>query len=59
MTVSTNNLEYIRKWQNENTKVIQLRLNVVNDADVLEKLNSVANKNGYIKELIRKDMRGQ
>ena len=57
--MSTNNLEYIRKWQNENTKVIQLRLNVINDADVLEKLNSVGNKNGYIKYLIRKDIRGE
>lgn len=33
-----------------------MKLNLVYDADVLEKLDSVPNKQGYIKELIRKDI---
>jgi hypothetical protein len=31
-------------------------LNTKTDADILEKLNEVENKQGYIKELIRADL---
>lgn len=33
-----------------------LQLSLKNDADVIEKLNSVPNKQGYIKQLIRADI---
>lgn len=39
-----------------NTKQIRLKLNKKNDADILEKLESVGNKQGYIKSLIRADI---
>lgn len=39
-------------------KVINLKLNKEQDADVLEKLASVSSMQGYIKELIRKDIKG-
>lgn len=52
----SNDLEYIREWQKRNTIVVSLRCNLENDADVIERLNSVGNKCGYIKGLIRKDM---
>jgi hypothetical protein len=35
-----------------------LKLNLKTDADILEKLESVGNRQGYIKELIRKDLAG-
>lgn len=34
---------------------IKLKLHKVNDADIIEKLKSVDNKQGYIKQLIRED----
>ena len=33
-----------------------LKLNKESDKDILDKLDSVDNKQGYIKELIRKDL---
>lgn len=39
-----------------NTTQIKLKLNCVTDADILKKLDEVASKQGYIKELIRKDI---
>ena len=38
-------------------KCIQLKLNRETDADILEKLASVSSMQGYIKELIRKDLK--
>lgn len=46
------------KYDKSNTKSIFLKLNIKTDADVLEHLETVGNKQGYIKELIRKDMNG-
>lgn len=40
------------------TKVqILLKLNKNTDLDILRKLNAVENKQGYIKQLIRKDIK--
>ena len=44
------------KYQKENTRLLQIRLNFKTDKDILEKLGSVPSKAGYIKELIRKDI---
>lgn len=46
-----------RKYEAENTRQVHLKLNIRTDKDVLEKLDSVPNKQGYIKELIRADLR--
>lgn len=35
---------------------VHLKLNMITDKDILEKLESVENKQGYIKDLIRKDL---
>ncbi|WP_206460250.1 hypothetical protein [Anaerovorax sp. IOR16] len=40
----------------KNTVQIKLKLNANTDREILDKLNNVENKQGYIKELIRKDM---
>ena len=46
------------KYDASNTKQIKLKLNTKTDADVINKLESVANKQGYIKNLIRRDIDG-
>lgn len=49
------------KWSSEynkkNTKTTLLRFNLNTDADILEHLEKQDSKLGYIKELIRKDMK--
>lgn len=47
-----------RKYDAQNTKLIQLKLNKKTDADILEFLDTLKNKQGFIKELIRKEMNG-
>jgi len=42
-----------------NTKGIYLKLNRKTDADILRLLDEVKNKQGYIKALIRKDLKAE
>lgn len=44
------------RYDAENTRQIKMKLNLKTDADILAKLDSVPNKQGYIKMLIRKDL---
>lgn len=44
------------KWDKENTVVVTMKLNKNKDADIIEKLRSVPNRQGYIKQLIRGDI---
>lgn len=44
------------KYEKTNTIQLHFKLNRNTDADILEKLDSVGNKQGYIKSLIRKDI---
>ena len=44
------------KYDKANTKSYRLKLNKKTDADIIAWLEQVPNKQGYIKELIRKDM---
>lgn len=44
------------RYDASNTKQIRLKLNLKTDADILEFLDECLNKQGYIKELIRRDM---
>ncbi len=54
----SNNINYIIKYQKDNTVQINVRLSKKYDADILAHLNSLDNKgkSTYIKELVRKDM---
>ena len=45
------------KYDKSNTKQVILKLNLINDADIIEKLNFESNKQGYIKKLVRCDMK--
>ena len=46
------------KYDRNNTKAIMLKLNKVNDADIIAKLEGVGNKQGYIKDLVRDSIDG-
>lgn len=46
------------KYDAKATKQIRMKLNIKSDADILAKLDEVDNKQGYIKDLIRKDIKG-
>lgn len=47
----------IQKYDASNTKQIHLKLNLNTDADILEHLEQQENVQGYIKELIREDIK--
>lgn len=46
-----------RRYDKKNTTQVLLKLNIKTDADVIGKLTSVDNKQGYLKELVRSDLR--
>lgn len=46
------------KYEAANVKRVMLKLNFNTDMDILEKLDEVDNVNGYIKRLIREDIKG-
>lgn len=46
------------KYDKANTRQITFKFNLSTDADILKKLDEVENRQGYIKELIRKDIEG-
>ncbi len=45
------------RYDAKNTVQIRLKLNIKTDADVLARLQQVGNKQGYIKNLIRADIK--
>ena len=45
------------KYDKSHTRSIMLKLNKTTDADILASLESKGNKQGYIKELVRKDIK--
>lgn len=55
--MATKQSEASMKYDRKNTKDVRIKLNLKNDADIIELLESLPNKQGYIKELIRRDMK--
>lgn len=51
--------DYHTDWCRENTTQFKLRLNNKTDADIIEFLKSLPNKQGFLKELIRKEIEAQ
>lgn len=45
------------KYNKENYKVVNFKLHKTNDKDIMEHLEAQPNKQGYIKELIRRDIK--
>ena len=50
---------YIVDYVKKKCKQITLMLNLENDKDIIEWMEKQENKNAYLKELIRKDMKAQ
>mgnify|MGYP007122044695 CR=1 FL=1 len=52
----------IKKYDAQNTIQLHLKLNTGTDADIIDRLSQIGSqdggKQGYIKKLIRQDMRG-
>ena len=44
------------KYDAANTTSIRLKLNINTEMDIIERLEEVGNKSGYIKQLIRDDI---
>lgn len=53
-----NQLEYISKFNKDNYKHYHIKVNK-KDTKVIEQIEKQKSKNGYIIELIRKDLRGE
>ena len=49
--------EAVKKYDKENTVHLHLKLNKGTDKDILDLLDQVESKQGYIKRLIREDMK--
>ena len=47
------------KYDKYNTRAVLFKFNLTTDADILARLDAVENRQGYIKELVREDMRGE
>lgn len=48
--------EAVKRYDAENAVQIRMKLNKKTDADILEWLATKENRQGYLKDLIRKDM---
>lgn len=57
MKTSEKKYAYDRQYAKDNLQQIKFSLHKETDADILEWLNKKENKAGYLKELIRKDMK--
>jgi hypothetical protein len=53
--VASNKLNYIAKYNKENYKMYQFRIRK-DDSEIIQKLDSVSNRNSYITELIRENI---
>lgn len=56
--MATNKSIIQAKYDKTHTKSYALKLNLVTDADIIEKLSSVPNIQAYIKQAIRNDING-
>jgi predicted nucleotidyltransferase len=54
--MSTNQLNYISKYNKENYKMYQFRVKR-SESELIDKLDNVSNRNGYITNLILEDIR--
>ena len=50
------NYKYTQKYDKNNTTKVSLKLNLKTDADILAYLDTVDNKQGTIKRLIREEI---
>lgn len=58
MSVTAAQKKASEKYDRQHTRQVVLKLNLNSDADILQKFAEIENRQGYIKSLIRKDLRG-
>ena len=51
--------QYLNEYKKNNYKAFRIDLHKVDDADIIEYLATKDSRQGYIKELIRQDMKRQ
>lgn len=56
MTSSKQHVEAVKRYQKRVGKQYHLWMHTIHDADIIKRLESLDNKQGYIKALIRADM---
>lgn len=49
--------KYISEYRKNHCKQYAIKLNLINDVDIISKLESVENKTNYIRDLILKDIK--
>ena len=54
--MADNNYKYTKKYDENNTTIVYIKLNNNTDSDILEYLDKVENKQGTIKRLIREEI---
>lgn len=54
--VRESQLRASKKYNEKNCRVITMKLSKIYDKDVLDRLDSVDNRQGYVKALVRKDL---
>jgi hypothetical protein len=54
--MSDKNYKYTKVYDQNNTKKVSLKLNIKTDEDIINYLDSVENKQGTIKRLIRDEI---
>ena len=57
MPVSSKRAEQQATWDKENTRAYKVKLNMHTDAELIAKLDKQPSKAGYIKQLIREDIK--
>ena len=55
--MTSNHVKAVNRYQERAGKQYHLWLHKTNDADVIARLDSQPNKQGYIKRLVRQDIR--
>ena len=50
-------IEAVKKYEKKNVTQIKFSFNNVTDKDIIEHIKNQKNKQGYIKQLIREDMK--
>lgn len=53
------NMEYLNQYEKENIRQIRLKINRKTEPEMLEWIEKQKNIQGYIKQLIREDMKRQ
>lgn len=56
--MSTSHTKTVNAYHKRASHQYHLELHKANDADIIRKLDTVDNKQGYIKTLIRRDIQG-